>query len=158
LVGGKVFITGGASGIGFAIARKFVLAGATVAIADLDETTGIAAQRELESVSSTVRFLPVDLSSPNSVVAPVAAAIEELGALDYAINNAGIAFSGSTMADTEFEQWRRVMAVNLDGVILCMREELKVMQARGSPRSSCCAFTASCRRTFFAIDIVPFFI
>ncbi len=129
--GGKVFITGGASGIGFAIASKFVLAGASVVIADLDETTGIAAQRELESMGGTVRFLPMDVSSPDSVVSTLAAAIDELGGLDYAINNAGIAFIGSTVADTEFEQWRRVMAVNLDGVFLCMREELKAMQARG---------------------------
>jgi NAD(P)-dependent dehydrogenase (short-subunit alcohol dehydrogenase family) len=82
-------------------------------------------------MGGTVRFLPMDVSSPDSVVATLAAAIDEFGALDYAINNAGIAFIGSTVADTEFEQWRRVMAVNLDGVFLCMREELKAMQARG---------------------------
>ena len=129
--GETAFVTGGASGIGFAVARNFVQAGASVVIADIDESAGLAAQRKLESSGGKARFLSIDVSSPDAVVATVAAAIDGLGALDYAVNCAGIVLTGSTVAETEFEQWRRLMSINLDGVFLCMREELKAMEPRG---------------------------
>jgi 3-oxoacyl-[acyl-carrier protein] reductase len=104
--GGKVFITDGASGIGFAIGTS--VCWLVLRLLLLISKKRPAAQRELESMGSAVRFLPMDVSSPASVVATLAAAIDELGVIDYAINNSGIAFTGSTVAETEFEQWRRV--------------------------------------------------
>lgn len=129
--GASALVTGGASGIGLATARKFVQAGAAVMIADLNETEGAAAQRQLESDGGRVVFMSTDVSSPESVAATVAATAEELGSLDFAVNNAGIAFTGSAVADTDYDLWRKTMSVNLDGVFLCMRAELRVMRQQG---------------------------
>ncbi len=129
--GSAVLVTGGASGIGLAIVRKFAQAGASLVMADIAEEQGLEAQRYLSSKGHKVQFMSMDVSSPESVAATFSKAEAAMGGLDIAVNNAGIAFTGEAVAETELETWRKTMSVNLDGVFLCMRQELKIMQRQG---------------------------
>ena len=123
-------ITGGASGIGLATARRFAAEGARVVIADLDPTTGQAAASEVGGVFRAVNV--ADESRVNDVFDGV---FEEFGRLDIAFNNAGISpADDDSIETTELPAWDRVQDVNLKSVYLCSRAALRHMvpQGRGS--------------------------
>jgi NAD(P)-dependent dehydrogenase (short-subunit alcohol dehydrogenase family) len=125
---GKVcVITGGASGIGLASARRFAAEGAHVVIGDVSPETGKRAADEVGGL-----FVPVDVTSESQVRELFAAAVEEYGGLDVAFNNAGISPpEDDSILTTSLEAWRRVQEVNLTSVYLCCRAALPLMQARG---------------------------
>jgi 3(or 17)beta-hydroxysteroid dehydrogenase len=112
---GKVaFITGGASGLGRAMAIAFVAEGARVAIADVDDAKG----REVTaSLGEAAIFLHHDVTREEAWINNLAAAVQKFGRLDILVNNAGIGTRADVEAET-LEDWRRVMAVNLDGPFL----------------------------------------
>ena len=120
-------ITGGASGIGLATARRFAAEGALVVIADLDPTTGEAAASE---VGGAFRRIDVaDETLVNEVFDGVAA---EFGRLDIAFNNAGISpADDDSIETTELPAWDRVQDVNLKSVYLCSRAALRHMVPAG---------------------------
>ncbi|MFP4627643.1 MAG: SDR family NAD(P)-dependent oxidoreductase [Halobacteriales archaeon] len=111
LSGSVAIVTGGAMGIGRAIARAFVEEGADVVIADLDEDDGRAAADDIGA-----HFERCDVSDYDEVEAVVEATVDRFGRLDVMVNNAGIG-SESSVEDMPLEEWDRVMRVNLDGVM-----------------------------------------
>jgi len=124
LEGRKALVTGGASGIGAATARRLAAEGAQVVIGDLnlDEASSVAAE-----ISATAA--PLDVTKPESAVALVG----EHGPFAVLVNNAGIDEFGF-FADTDPGLWERVLAVNLVGVMACTHAVLEGMQAAGYGR------------------------
>lgn len=115
-----IFITGGAQGIGKAVARAFLEAGARVALVDCDCEAGRGAQEEL-AVCGEVLFIEADIADEAAVKRAVAIALESFGRLDVLINNAGINIR-KPLAELSLAEWRRVLDVNLTGALLCARE------------------------------------
>ena len=136
LEGKSVLITGGGSGIGRATALTAVREGAAVVVADIskagaDETVALITEARGEAIA-----IEVDVTDEAQVEALVAAADDAFGGLDGAFNNAGVARGrdwtpGTLTAQTSLQAWRDVLSVNLDGVFLCLRAELRRMERRG---------------------------
>ncbi|MCA8900391.1 MAG: SDR family oxidoreductase [Hyphomonas sp.] len=122
-----VIITGGASGIGAALARTFSEEGASVLIADLNAEAGEALVGEL---GERCLFRSVDVADAASVSEMVEFAVSQLGGIDVLCNNAGIGCVGVT-PDLPVETWRQVLAVNLDAVFYACRAAIPHMIARG---------------------------
>ena len=114
LAGKKALVTGGAVGIGKARATALAMAGADVAIADIDERTGEKTAEGIREMGVNSIFVKCDVTSKDQVQAMVARVVEEFGRLDIGINNAGIAILGG---DEELDQaaWDKVIAINLTG-------------------------------------------
>lgn len=104
-------ITGGARGIGLATARLFVAEGWNVAIVDWD------AEELAQAAPKGSLALPLDISNPQHAPQMVRETVASFGRIDALVNNAGIADFGP-IEDTDYERWRRVMSVNLDGTFL----------------------------------------
>ena len=128
LPGAKAIVTGGARGIGAAIARRLVDEGAEVIILDLLADTGDACAA---SIGAT--FLPVDLADPVQTRAVVASAIEELGGVDVLVNSAGV-FRLVSLLDLEIDEWDRVMDINARAMLVTMQSVAPTMIAAGSGR------------------------
>ncbi len=127
LVDRVAVVTGGASGIGLASARRLSFEGAHVVIGDLDATSGQAAADEVGGL-----FVQVDVTLEDQVSALFDAAVSTYGGLDIAFNNAGISPpDDDSILTTEPATWRRVQEVNLTSVYLCCRAAIPHMQARG---------------------------
>jgi NAD(P)-dependent dehydrogenase (short-subunit alcohol dehydrogenase family) len=133
---GKVaLVTGAASGIGRATALAFARAGARVMLADLDPAGVESAARDVVATSrgadGDAASVRADVSNPADVRAMVDHVVERFGGLDFAFNNAGIEGALATTADYPEDVWQRVLAVNLTGVFLCMKQEIPALRARG---------------------------
>ncbi len=126
-----VIITGAASGIGAAIARRFVQQGASVVLADIQDGPGQHLAEELCHSGGKAIFVHCDVADPEHHTACVEAAMREFGRLDIAVNNAGIAGQGAPTAEFPIDEWRRVIDVNLSGVFYGMRAQLPVMLKQG---------------------------
>jgi NAD(P)-dependent dehydrogenase (short-subunit alcohol dehydrogenase family) len=126
---GKVaLVTGAASGIGAAIARRLAAAGSKVAVADANLEGARAVAKE---IGANARPYGVDVSDAEAVAALVAVVVKDFGALHLAVNNAGIGGALAPIADYGIDDWRRVIDVNLNGVFYCMKYEIPVMLAAG---------------------------
>lgn len=125
-------VTGAARGIGKTIAERLLHDGFTVAITDLDEQTANTTAAELNSAQAFA--LGVDVTDPASIKQMVDAVVERAGGVDVLVNNAGIAGVAAPVASYPLAEWRRIMAVNLDGVFLCCQAVLPYMLERGSGR------------------------
>ena len=120
-------ITGGASGIGLATARRFAAEGAIVVIADLDPTSGEAAASEVGGL-----FRRLDVAVEAEVDDVFDAVVDQFGRLDIAFNNAGISPpEDDSIETTELPAWDRVQDVNLKSVYLCSRAALRHMVPKG---------------------------
>jgi NAD(P)-dependent dehydrogenase (short-subunit alcohol dehydrogenase family) len=127
LVDRVAVVTGGASGIGLATARRFAAEGAQVVIGDVEPTAGKAAADEVGGL-----FVPVDVTSLEQVDALFQTAVDTYGGLDVAFNNAGISPpDDDSILTTGLDAWRRVQEVNLTSVYLCCKAAIPHMQARG---------------------------
>jgi 3-oxoacyl-[acyl-carrier protein] reductase len=127
LAGQRALVTGGASGIGRAIAAAFAEAGAHVAIADnadLAKTEEVAAA--IERAGGRAFALQADVAQEAAVEALFAAALPRLGGLDILVNNAGILFE-KPLLETSIAEFDRLMGVNLRGTFLVGREALRVL-------------------------------
>jgi 3(or 17)beta-hydroxysteroid dehydrogenase len=127
LAGKVAFVTGAASGIGRAIALRFAQEGAWVVVADRDEAGGRATADE---IGAAALALAHDVTSEEQWIANLARGAAGFGRLDILVNNAGIGPSGS-IEKTTLEEWRRVHAVNLDGVFLGCKHAIAHLRAAG---------------------------
>lgn len=139
-----VIVTGGTSGIGRAVARRFGEAGATVIVADIreqpkEEGESTPTHELIEDSSGRATFVETDISDPDDVVSVVEAA-REFGGVDAMVNNAGIYRHGS-LIETSVDAFDQVFAINVRGVFLGCRAAARDMLAREEP--GCIINTAS---------------
>lgn len=122
-------VTGAASGIGRATATLLAREGARVVLTDVD-ASGEAVARELREASGEALFLPLDVTDESAWESIMARTREAYGGLDVLVNNAGISAS-SPVTEQSLAEWRKVLAVNLDGVFLGTKHAVKAMRAAG---------------------------
>ena len=124
---GKVaVITGAASGIGKDIALTFAREGAKVVIADLDRDRAEASARDIDPSGKRALGVAMDVTSEDQVEAGIAKVVETFGRLDVLVSNAGIQIV-APIVEFEFAQWRKLMAIHLDGAFLTTRAALRHM-------------------------------
>lgn len=129
---GKIaLVTGGASGIGEAVARELAAGGAKVVIADFNLTAAQALADELGAQHTQVKAFKVDVADPAQVEAMVAFTVETFGALHLAVNNAGVGGPDLPIADYPLDQWQRVVNVDMNSVLYSMKYEIPAMLAAG---------------------------
>lgn len=127
LAGKVAVITGGASGIGLATAKRMHAEGATIVIGDIDPTTGKAVADDLGGL-----FVPVDVADQEAVDALFDTTAATYGSVDIAFNNAGISPPDDDLIEnTELDAWQRVQDINLKSVYLCCRAALRHMVPAG---------------------------
>jgi NAD(P)-dependent dehydrogenase (short-subunit alcohol dehydrogenase family) len=114
LPGKRALVTGGTTGLGLAIAERFLHEGAQVAVTGRDQDLGERAVREL---GHQARFFAADAASPDAVASSVTAAAEHLGGLDVLVNNAGVGVT-ARLIDTPLADYDQVMNVNVRGYLL----------------------------------------
>jgi 3-hydroxybutyrate dehydrogenase len=124
-------VTGGASGIGFGIAQRLARAGATVVLADLSLPAAEAAARKLEAEGARAMPLAMDVAEEAAVDGGVAQVIERFGRIDILVSNAGIQIV-HPLVDFPLADWRRMLAIHLDGAFLTTRASLRQMYRQGS--------------------------
>ncbi|MCE2566138.1 glucose 1-dehydrogenase [Komagataeibacter sp. FNDCF1] len=130
-VSGKVaLVTGAALGIGKATALLLAREGARVVVADMKEQEGHAVVAEIEAAGGEALFVSLNVTVEEDWSQAMAAIEKQFGRLDIAVNNAGIAYTG-TVESTSLADWRRVQAVNLDGVFLGTRHAVEAMKPHG---------------------------
>lgn len=128
---GKVaIVTGAASGIGAACARRLALAGGKVLATDVDAAGGEALARTIAADGGTCTFLPQDVCDEARWPQVIGAAEARYGRLDIMVANAGIAIAGSIEAMT-LRDWQRQLAINLDGVFLSVKHAIGPMRRAG---------------------------
>jgi NAD(P)-dependent dehydrogenase (short-subunit alcohol dehydrogenase family) len=128
---GKVaIITGGASGIGFASAKRLAEAGATIALCDINETKGKEAVAEIKKLGTEARFYVCDVTSDSECRHAIDAIFEDFGRIDILFNNAGIIWRKSVLELTE-DEWDAVLDVNLKAIFLLSRYVIPLMEKSG---------------------------
>ncbi|MEU9389503.1 glucose 1-dehydrogenase [Streptomyces sp. NPDC048324] len=130
--GRTVLVTGGGSGIGRAVALAFAAEGAHVVVAGrrqepLDETVAL-----IEASGGKALAVRADVSRDTEAAAAVRAAVETFGSLDVAVNNAGVFRGGAPLADLSEEDWRTQLDVNVTGVFLALRAQVRQMRGQSS--------------------------
>jgi NAD(P)-dependent dehydrogenase (short-subunit alcohol dehydrogenase family) len=129
---GKVaVITGGAQGIGFAIARRLVASGARVSLWDMNAELLTSATAELGANTSSVT---VNVADYDSVAAATAQVEQTLGSLDILVHSAGIAGKNAPLDEYDLDEWRRVIDIDLNGAFYVNRAVLPGMKARNYGR------------------------
>jgi NAD(P)-dependent dehydrogenase (short-subunit alcohol dehydrogenase family) len=132
LTGKTAVVTGGGKGIGAGICRRLVQAGATVCVADIDDTAAGGCVDALTKNGGSAYAVHVDMADPASVAALAAAVVERSGGLDIWVNNAGIYPMDPIFGDST-ELWDAIHNVNLRGVYVGMREAARQMIAAKRP-------------------------
>jgi NAD(P)-dependent dehydrogenase (short-subunit alcohol dehydrogenase family) len=131
LKGRVAVVTGGAQGFGRAITERFVASGATVAIWDRDTAL---AEKTAAAIGKGVTVHACDVGDPASVAAATQASLKATGRIDILINNAGIAGANAKVWETDVDEWRKVMRINLDGPFICSRAVVPSMIAQNYGR------------------------
>ncbi|MEO1531784.1 MAG: SDR family NAD(P)-dependent oxidoreductase [Pseudomonadota bacterium] len=129
LKGRRAVVTGGAQGIGRAVAERFIASGAAVTLWDVDRALG---QETAEAIGAAM--VEVDLTDWDAVRSAAARTAAEMGGIDVLVNNAGIAGMNTTVADYPVEEWRRVLAIDLDSVFHCCKAVVPGMVEAGYGR------------------------
>lgn len=124
-------VTGAASGIGLAVARRLTAAGCRVVLADIDAGRLEAVTEELRREGAQVLACTTDVTRPESMDALVARAVEAFGGLHLAVNNAGVSGRQAPVAEQALEDWRRVIDHNLNGVFYALRSQIPALLACG---------------------------
>src|SRR5215475_10106167 len=132
-VQGKVaLVTGGASGIGAAVAELLAREGASVAVTDIDELRGPELVAGVRKAGHEAIFLHQDVTSEARWVEVVAEIEKRYGRLDILVSNAGIGIAVPSIVDMSLEDWRVQTAINLDGVFLSVKHCLPAMRRGGA--------------------------
>jgi 3-oxoacyl-[acyl-carrier protein] reductase len=124
-------VTGGAQGIGLAVARRLSASGAKLVLWDMD---GALAAEAAAGLDGPAEGAALDVTDPAAVAAAAQAVAAAHGRIDILVNSAGIAGSNGPVIDYAVEEWHRIVAVNLHGTFHCCREVLRVMAAAGYGR------------------------
>ena len=124
-------VTGGAQGFGRAITERFVSSGAKVAIWDHDIAF---AEKTAKEIGQGVIAVQVDVSDLAAVEHARDVTLKAFGQIDILVNNAGIAGINKTVWDTDYEEWRKVLRINLDGPFLCCKTIVPTMVKQGYGR------------------------
>lgn len=124
-------VTGAGAGIGRASALAFAEAGANVVVSDVNRDAAEQTAHHITSAGGRAVCIPADVSRPEQVTGLIEQAVIYFGRLDYAHNNAGIESALAFTADSDEADFDRGLAVNLKGVWLCMRAEIRQMLAQG---------------------------
>ena len=129
LTGRRAVVTGGAQGIGRAIAERLLRSGARVSLWDLDGALAGATARELGALGD-VHTATVDVVNGDQVDAAAGATVDRFGGIDILVANAGI--TGPNLPTWEYppDEWRRVLEVDLTGIFLCCRAVVPLMRAQ----------------------------
>jgi 3-oxoacyl-[acyl-carrier protein] reductase len=131
LKGRCAVVTGGAQGFGRAIAERFVASGARVAIWDRD--IALAGETAV-ALGTAVVAIGCDVAEPAEVASARDATVKALGRIDILVNNAGIAGANAKTWETDVDEWRKVMRINLDGPFICSRAVVPPMIAQNYGR------------------------
>lgn len=130
---GKVaLVTGGASGIGAAVAHKLAAQGASVVVTDINVDGAQAVVDAIVAAGGTAAALRQDTAVEEDSKAAVEFAVTTYGQLDLAVNNAGIGGGIAPIAQSSTDDWRRTIDINLNGVFYGLRYQLEHMMTRGS--------------------------
>jgi NAD(P)-dependent dehydrogenase (short-subunit alcohol dehydrogenase family) len=129
--GKVVLVTGGGSGLGQAAVLLLAGAGARVAVADLDEATGVGTVARAREAGGEAEFVRTDVTREADVAALVSRVVDTWGRLDGAINNAGITGPYKYTPEYTLEEWNQVFAVNLTGIFLGLKYEIPQMVRQG---------------------------
>jgi 3-oxoacyl-[acyl-carrier protein] reductase len=124
-------VTGGAQGFGKAITERFVASGAKVAIWDHDHAL---AEKTAKAIGSAVTAIKVDVSETANVEKARDATLAAFGKIDILVNNAGIAGINKTVWETDLDEWRKVLRINLDGPFICCKTVVPDMIKNGYGR------------------------
>jgi NAD(P)-dependent dehydrogenase (short-subunit alcohol dehydrogenase family) len=130
LAGKTAFVTGGASGIGFALGRAFMQRGMKVMLADIETDALVAAVSSLHDLGPQVRGVTCDIADPESVERAAKASYEAFGNVHVVCNNAGVG-GGAGIDSISLDSWRWVLDVNLMGVVHGIRTFLPHIRAHG---------------------------
>jgi glucose 1-dehydrogenase len=125
ITGASAIVTGGASGLGEATARRLADSGAHVVILDLQEDRGEALAKEIGGV-----FAKADVSNEEQVQAMFKQMVDAYGTIDILVNNAGLQ-RDAAFQDMTLQQWNTVIGINLTGQFLCAREAVREFLRRG---------------------------
>ena len=132
LLEGKVaIITGAGSGIGKAAAELFAKEGAKVVVSDINEANGKSAVDEITKNGGEAFFIKADSSKPEDNEALVKQTVEKYGALDIAVNNAGIGGPLAMTGEYPIDGWQKVIGINLSGVFYGLRYQIPAMLEKG---------------------------
>jgi 3-hydroxybutyrate dehydrogenase len=124
-------VTGAASGIGKEIARTFAAAGASVVIADLNATAAHATAEQLDGSGQRIIAVAMDVTRESDVESGMAAAVSAFGRIDVLVSNAGIQIV-APLDELPFADWKRLLAIHLDGAFLTTRAALRHMYRQRS--------------------------
>ena len=130
--GKVVLITGATSGIGETTAKAFAREGAKVAFNGRRANLGQQVERDIRALGGEATYIQSDVRDPQQVQQFVNATVQQYGRLDIAFNNAGIFMTPVEIQDMDLENYRDMIATNLDGVFYSMRYELPIMIAQNS--------------------------
>ncbi|CAM5300784.1 SDR family oxidoreductase OS=Streptomyces alboniger OX=132473 GN=CP975_11165 PE=4 SV=1 [Streptomyces alboniger] len=128
--GRTALVTGGGSGLGRAIALAFAAEGANVVVAGRTEASLKETADLVEEAGGTALAVTADVSRPADLTALVAATVERFGALDVAVNNAGVLRAGQPVTELSEEDWRTMLDINVTGVLLALRAEIAQMRTQ----------------------------
>ena len=131
LKGKSILITGGSSGLGAAAAILMAKDGAKIAIAARRRAESEEVVRKIEAAGGEAMFIETDVTKSSDVERMVREVVKRYGRLDCAVNNAGVANPFVAVADIEEADWNATIAVNLTGVWLCMKYEIRAMLESG---------------------------
>jgi len=133
LHGQTAIVTGGARGIGFAIAKRLLKSGANVCLWDLDPAA-LESAKETLNQPDKVHSTAVNVASETSVAAATQDTLQRFGTISILVNNAGIAGTNARMWEMDPADWRRVVDIDLTGVFLCCRAVVPCLLANGYGR------------------------
>ncbi|HZF16134.1 MAG TPA: SDR family NAD(P)-dependent oxidoreductase, partial [Steroidobacteraceae bacterium] len=153
LDGRVALITGGAGGIGLAVARRFTAAGAHVALADQRGEASVKAAKALEQQGTRAFGLTGDVSNPADAEALVAGALEKFGRIDILVNNAGIMGRAAPLWELQDKDWDDVLRIDLTSVFLVTRAVIRHMRPR---KSGCIVSVASIAGKEGTAQLIPY--
>ncbi|HVT36569.1 MAG TPA: SDR family oxidoreductase [Nevskiaceae bacterium] len=124
-------VTGAGGGIGSVTALEFARHGYRVAVCDIDEASVQATAAAVKKAGGKARAYVTDVADAHSVERLFAAIEKDFGRLDAAFNNAGVGGARTPVAEVKFDDWERILRINLTGTFLCMQQEIRLMLKQG---------------------------